>query len=505
MNRRSCRCLIAIAAFLTPAVLHGETAAGSRAIVDFKDASALRIRADRAETAAVSVDGGRGLQITTDAEADWPAVVIEPSAGKWDLSGFDAVEMDVRNPQDVAVRVLLCLNNPGADGRKHCNVESAIVPPRDRATLAVPFGTWHGDLGHPIDQKNIVSVQVLLDRPGRSHRFIVYDIRAVPFDRRRMKEVFSDPFYRQLEPAFGRGVNLGDALEVPAGANWGLELKAEYFEQIRVAGFDSVRIPVRWSAHAEQSSPYRIDPKFFERVDWAIHEALERRLTPIVNVHHYEELMKDPEGHRPRLLALWRQIAEHYQDYPAALALELLNEPEGKLTAEKWNGLLREAIAVVRRSNATREIVVGPANWNSIAALGQLELPRDDRRLIVTVHYYSPFRFTHQGASWAGAESQQWLGTRWTGTKAEKQAIQRDLDKAIAWAVRNRRPLYLGEFGAYSKADMESRARWTRFVAQEAIERKIGFGYWEFGSSFGVYDTKRNAWFEPLKDALLGF
>ena len=50
----------------------------------------------------------------------------------------------------------------------------------------------------------------------------------------------------------------------------------------------------------------------------------------------------------------------------------------------------------------------------------------------------------------------------------------RDLDKAIAWAVKHRRPIYLGEFGAYSKADMESRARWTRFVADEALEAEDG-------------------------------
>ena len=51
---------------------------------------------------------------------------------------------------------------------------------------------------------------------------------------------------------------------------------------------------------------------------------------------------------------------------------------------------------------------------------------------------------------------------------------------------------------------MESRARWTRFVAQSALERKMSFAYWEFCSGFGVYDPQRNAWIEPLKDALLG-
>ena len=332
---------------------------------------------------------------------------------------------------------------------------------------------------------------------------MVGNIRAAHFDRADMKAVFADPFFRQLKPVFGRGVNLGNALEAPKEGDWGVVLKEEYFEKIKDAGFDSVRIPVRWSAHAEESAPYRIDPKFFDRVDWAVNQALQRRLTPIVNMHNYDGIMDEPDKHAERFLALWQQIAEHYKDYPPALALELLNEPHGNLTAEKWNRLLGKAIAVVRRTNPSRKIVVGPVGWNGINDLGSLELPEKDRNLVVTVHYYNPFHFTHQGASWAGPESQKWLGTKWTGSKAEQQAVVRDLDTATAWAVKHRRPLYLGEFGAYSKADMESRARWTRFVADEAVRQKMGFGYWEFCSGFGVYDPEKNQWIEPLKDALL--
>jgi endoglucanase len=158
---------------------------------------------------------------------------------------------------------------------------------------------------------------------------------------------------------------------------------------------------------------------------------------------------------------------------------------------------------VIRRSNPTRQVVVGPANFNAVDQLDHLKLPADDRHLVVTFHYYSPFKFTHQGATWVGDQSQAWLGTTWTGTPAEKQAVIRDLDEAIRWSVEHHRPLYLGEFGAYEKADMESRARWTRFIADEAMKRKIGFAYWEFCAGFGAYDAKVGEWNVPLKEALL--
>ena len=488
---------------LADEVVGGDKPLAPRVLADLEDANAVTLRPHQAEVTRVPLGGGHALQITSEAVAPWPGVFVEPRGGKWDLHGFDAVEADVHNPQDVPVRVLLSINNPGADGRKACNTESATVPPGGRAKLVVPFGSWHGSPGHPLDLANIVSVQVLLDRAGRSHTFLVDNIRAVCFDPGEAATAMAEPFFKQLALPFGRGVNLGNALEAPHEGEWGVTLKEEYFKLIRAAGFDTVRIPVRWSAHAEQSPPYRIEAKFFDRVDWAVRQALQQGLVPVVNMHHYEEIFEQPDGHGQRFLALWRQIAEHYKDFPPELALELLNEPYAKLTAEKWNRLQAEAIAVVRCSNPTRLIVVGPADWNGINALPSLELPETDRRLVVTVHYYQPFQFTHQGADWVGPESRNWLGTKWIGTKEERQAVVRDLDKAVVWAVRHRRPMWLGEFGAYSKADLDSRARWTRFVATEALGRKMGIAYWEFCAGFGVYDPDRGRWIEPIKQALL--
>ncbi len=492
-----------VAAASAQITLAAQPIGSARVLVDVNQLQAVKQQNIQAEAVPVVSNGRRGLQITTEAQASWPGVLFKPREGKWDLSAFDAVQVDLRNPQDVPVRVLLTVNNPGADGQRNCNTESVNVPARGKATLVVPFGMWHGDPGHPLDLSNIVSVMVMLDRPGRSHRFVVDGIRSVQFDRRELERLLADPFLKGLEPPFGRGVNLGNALEAPREGTWGVRLEAGYFDLIQKAGFDSVRIPVRWSAHAEEAAPYHIDPEFLARVDWAVGQAMDHRLRAVVNMHHYEEIMKEPDAHCERFLALWSQIAEHYRDYPAALSFELLNEPHGKLTSEKWNRLLAETIAVVRRTNPTRNIVVGPAGWNSVEKLDQLKLPEGDRHLIATVHYYSPFRFTHQGASWVGGQSQAWLGTKWTGTRAEKQVVERDLNTAMRWAVEHRRPMFLGEFGAYSKADMESRARWTRFVGQQALRRRMGFAYWEFCSGFGVYDSSRRQWVEPLKQALL--
>ncbi|MBC6460922.1 glycoside hydrolase family 5 protein [Actinomadura sp. HBU206391] len=298
----------------------------------------------------------------------------------------------------------------------------------------------------------------------------------------------------------GRGINFGNALDAPEGGERALRLRERHFDEVREAGFDTVRLPVKWSAHAAESAPYRISAECFEHVDRAIDHAIGRDLDVVLNVHHYDELCEAPDEHEGRFLALWRQIAPRYAALGDRLHFELLNEPRDQMTAERWNGLLAKALAVVRESNPHRVVLIGPARMNDLGALPELELP-EDGRLLVTIHYYAPFEFTHQGADWVGG-ADRWLGTTWSGD-ADRAAVRRDLAQAATWARERGRPMFIGEFGAYSKADMASRANWTAFVRSEAERLGLGWAYWEFGSDFGAFDPRTGAWREPLRRALL--
>ncbi|MCS6994791.1 MAG: glycoside hydrolase family 5 protein [Anaerolineales bacterium] len=300
-----------------------------------------------------------------------------------------------------------------------------------------------------------------------------------------------------------RGINMGNTLEAPREGEWGFRIEREHFRIIRAAGFDAVRLPTRWSAHAQPEAPYTIEPAFFARLDEVIGWALEEDLVVVLNIHHYEEMATEPQAHRERFLALWRQIAERYKDYPPTLLFELMNEPNGALSARLWNEFVRESLAVIRESNPTRNLIVGGVSWNAYDQLRLLALPRDDRHLIATFHYYLPFEFTHQGAEWAGPAAQQWLGTPWNGTDEEKAEINRHFTLVEAWSKQQGIPVYLGEFGAYSKADMPSRIRWTQYVREQAEARGFAWAYWEFGAGFGAYDRASQAWREELLRALI--
>jgi endoglucanase len=296
-------------------------------------------------------------------------------------------------------------------------------------------------------------------------------------------------------------VNLGNALEAPNEGEWGVTLQAEYFPLIKDAGFTAVRIPVRFSNHAAADAPYTLDPVFLARVDWAVNSALDQGLVAIVDMHHYVEIFEKPYDHKERFLGIWKQLAEHYQDYSLDLYFELLNEPNGQLSTVLWSQFAAETVEIVRKTNPTRPIILGPGEWNSATQL-QFFTPPEDANLIITFHYYSPFQFTHQGAEWASG-SEAWMGTQWDGSDSHRRSLRSDLSLAAVWGKEHNLPIFLGEFGAYSKADMDSRALWTDAVARTAEELGISWSYWEFCSGFGVYDPVAKQWREPLLRALI--
>jgi endoglucanase len=300
-----------------------------------------------------------------------------------------------------------------------------------------------------------------------------------------------------------RGINFGDALEAPFEGAWGGHIiKDEYFKLVKDVGFDHVRLPIKWSVYTKKDSPYDIEKKIFDRVDHLIEQAFNNGLYIIINIHHYDEIMQDPLKEKDRFLSIWKQISEHYKNYPENLYFELLNEPTYNLVSDLWNQFLKEAIEIIRETNPDRKIVVGPDNWNSLYNLNRLIIPENDKNIIVTFHYYNPFNFTHQGAGWVKINLP--VGVKWLGTDEEKQMIEKELDMAVKWSKEHGNvPLYMGEFGAYSKADMESRARWTDFVARSAEKRGIAWAYWEFFSGFGVYDPEKDEWRIPLLKALI--
>jgi endoglucanase len=277
--------------------------------------------------------------------------------------------------------------------------------------------------------------------------------------------------------------------------------KERYFNMIRDAGFSNVRINMHPFSYMD--SNYKINSAWLETLDWAVRKGLDAGLMVILDMHEYNAMAEDPVAKKEMFLSVWRQLAPRYKDQPDNLIFEVLNEPNRKLTPEMWNNFLPDVMKIIRATNPNRTLIIGPGNWNGIEALKVLELPENDRNIIVTVHFYHPGRFTHQGAPWS-KENSNLSGIKWTGSREEKDDINTRMQVAADWSKSHDRPIFLGEFGSYEKADMDSRALYTAYVARTAERLGFSWAYWQFDSDFVVYDIDKDQWITPLLNALTG-
>jgi len=294
-----------------------------------------------------------------------------------------------------------------------------------------------------------------------------------------------------------RGVNIlgyDPVWSDPAQARF----QPRHMQAIRDGGFDHVRLNLHAFAHMDAEQ--RLSPQWLKQLDEFVAAGLKAGLQVVLDQHNFNECAKAVAACRAQLQAFWRQIAAHYRDAPDAVIFEILNEPNGAVDAV-WNEMLAENLAIIRASNPTRRVIVGPEFWNSLDRLDQLRLPEDDRRLIVTFHYYTPMEFTHQGASWT-PQFQKLSGVTW-GTAAEREKLGADMDRVKAWADKHRRPILLGEFGALESAGMAQRVAWTAAVARAAEARGFGWSYWQFDSDFVLWDMKADGWVRPIHGALV--
>ena len=274
--------------------------------------------------------------------------------------------------------------------------------------------------------------------------------------------------------------------------------KPRHFKILHDGGFNSVRIVL--GAFRFMNDKYELPPSWFATLDGLVKDALAQDLTVILDEHDFWLCGKDVAACRPRLMAFWTQVSEHYKNASGKVVFEILNEPNQAADAV-WNDLLAEGLAVIRKTNPTRNVIIGPAFWNNVGWLDRLKLPADDRHIIVTVHYYLPMNFTHQGARWT-PEYQNLTGITW-GTPGDYATLDKDFDAVQAWAKNNDRPILLGEFGAYDKGPMESRTKYTAAVARAAEKRGWAWAYWQFDSDFILYDIDKDQWIEPIHDALI--
>ena len=345
-----------------------------------------------------------------------------------------------------------------------------------------------------------------------------------------------EPFVSGVPPAaaahFTKGINLGNRLDAPNEGDWGGVIEAEDFPFIAARGFDHVRIPIRFSGHALAASPYTIDAAFFSRVDMVLDQAAAAKLAVVMDMHAYDDIASNVAAHRDRFVALWTQIAAHYQSRPDTVAFELLNEPNTQLDTT-WNDVMLPAIQAIRETNPRRLLIVDSVFWADPTKLSMLMLP-DDANIMASIHLYEPKLFTFQGQDWIGAAflttgvifpgppptpiepvqaakdaawANQWFidyNTKPADTNPSGPAtVAAQIALFTAYRQSHGRTVYNGEWGPQDGGALDSRVRLVTEVRQQCESAGIGWAIWEDPVNMNLFDSRAGTWLTEIVDALL--
>ena len=289
--------------------------------------------------------------------------------------------------------------------------------------------------------------------------------------------------------------------------------RQKMIRDIARAGFRTVRLPMTFGAWASLTKPFKWEnPRGLESADLFVLWARENNLKAIIDLHHSEyDGSITGSATTERLVWLWSEIASRYKNTdPDRVFFEIRNEPHD-LNAGAWRDQAEEIIKTIRKIAPDHTMIVGFHDWNSRTALLESK-PFQDPNIIYTFHYYHPFLFTHQGATWSSeglpesrnipfpATKDTRLNVpataqgKWTGQLFESYAedanaerIFRDLKEAKVWSDKHAVPIFVGEFGSYGKyAPEDSRCRHAEAVYSALGKLQIPNAWWEWDAGFNM-------------------
>lgn len=291
-----------------------------------------------------------------------------------------------------------------------------------------------------------------------------------------------------------RCINLGAAMEAPVEGDWGYTIEEAHLARIAEAGFDTIRLPVRFSAHWDGE---RLSPRILARTDQVIAWAQAQGLNVILDLHHFREMAFNPASQADDLIKIWRSLAEHYRGAPESLMFELFNEPNGAFTTERAVPLFQQITAMIRETHPDRWIITGGGNWNALDEM--LRLPAPGPRDVRTFHYYEPWTFTHQQAAYLADPPP---ATTW-GSVEDRAQLAADM----ARATMAEGPVFLGEFGVYGATDPQQRLNWITAVRRAAEDQGLPWCYWGFSqgevTGFSAFTPSLDTWEAGMLDALV--
>jgi aryl-phospho-beta-D-glucosidase BglC (GH1 family) len=294
---------------------------------------------------------------------------------------------------------------------------------------------------------------------------------------------------------------------------------AEDIALIRSIGFDHVRLTVEPAPLFNDDDPGRLKADYLKYLDNALDLILANGLAVIVDIHPSDQFKGKLNSNDRQIDAFgkfWRTLAQHLSTRdPERVFLEVINEPMVE-DGYRWYGMQAKLISAVRSGAPRHTVIASGHRWSGLPELLFL-MPYADRNIVYNFHFYEPFTFTHQGATWAGGNvpfyknipypSNPESASKVLDTIQDEPArynllrygedgwnatrIDHEIGAAAAWAAKYQVPLTCNEFGTFRNfAPPADRAVWIKDMRTALEKYGIGWTMWDYAGGFAVVNKQ---------------
>jgi endoglucanase len=333
---------------------------------------------------------------------------------------------------------------------------------------------------------------------------------------------------QKLAP-FHRGANFSSWFETNGAQQIQFNMFTQQdFKNVKSLGFDVIRLPIRLHYMTNGAPNYTLDPLFLQFLDSAVTWATQNNIYLILDNHTFDPAVNTDPQVGKILRKVWVQMAQKYVNSGSNILYEILNEPHG-ISDAAWNTIQQSVIDTIRTVDSVHTIVVGGAGWNGYNNLQYLS-HYADTNLIYTFHFYDPFLFTHQGASWASPSLAPLSGvpfpydaakmpavptvlkgtwvegslTQSYSTDGTAEHVKSLLDIAIQFGKDRNVPIYCGEFGVFNiNSDPQQRVNWYDTVRTYLEQNNVPWTMWDYHGGFGIFNKNSRENFDNDLNILL--
>ena len=275
-------------------------------------------------------------------------------------------------------------------------------------------------------------------------------------------------------------------------------------QQYKNLGLTYTRLPVLLSAFFNHENPSVLKTDFLAKLDAIIQMHIKTGLgITVCPFDPPSELYDDPIV-QAKFVIFFQAFAAHLSSTdPEKVFLEVMNEPVAA-TSQNWNNIQVQLIAAIRSVALNHTIIATSNNWSSVHKIPLTQVV-EDNNVVYNFHFYDPFVFTHQGATWSWRALRFMKNIPYPATPALIAPILNTIQDAEAkknieyygqgnwnrdklvsiisvaanWAKDNGVPIICNEFGAIPwTAPRKSLLLYLRDVREVLEFYEIGWGQW---------------------------